>query len=205
MAPISPYARMKSSSTGFRKGTADVMPLRKGSANVKGKGGKGGKESKGSKADGGGSEPQGLESILPALMAAQGGGAVGPQASPNALPPPMAPGAAAPPGFARGVVNVRRYADGTSDVSIGDATPPGFAYGVPDVQPNPGYPFGAGYLFGATAVPGRGSGTVDKVPAMLAPHEAVLNKAAADMMGRGNIAALNAQGMKQLGLGRGAA
>jgi hypothetical protein len=68
----------------------------------------------------------------------------------------------------------------------------------------PGYPFGAGYLFGATAVPGQGSGTVDKVPAMLAPHEAVLNKAAADMMGRGKIAALNARGAQQMGLRRGA-
>jgi hypothetical protein len=68
-----------------------------------------------------------------------------------------------------------------------------------------GYPFGAGYLFGATAVPGQGSGTVDKVPAMLAPHEAVLNRAAADLMGRGKIAALNAQGARQMGLRRGAA
>jgi hypothetical protein len=75
--------------------------------------------------------------------------------------------------------------------------------GAPSVQPMPSYPFGAGYLFGATAVPGQGSGTVDKVPAMLAPHEAVLNRAAADMMGRGRIAALNAQGAQQMGLQRG--
>ena len=53
-------------------------------------------------------------------------------------------------------------------------------------------------------MPGQGSGTVDKVPAMLAPHEAVLNKAAADKLGRGKIAALNAQGAKQMGLSRGA-
>jgi hypothetical protein len=77
--------------------------------------------------------------------------------------------------------------------------------GVPSVQPMPNYPFGAGYLFGATAVPGQGSGTVDKVPAVLAPHEAVLNRAAADSLGRGRIAALNAQGVKQMGLRRGAA
>jgi hypothetical protein len=177
--------------------------LRKGSANVTGKSGKGGKASKG--AGGGG----GLEAILPALMAASqagqmGGGAVGPQAAPGNVPP-MAPGAAAPPGFAQGVVNVRRYADGTSDVSINDAMPPGFAYGAPDVQPNPGYPFGAGYLFGATAVPGQGSGTVDKVPAMLAPHEAVLNRAAADTLGRSRIAALNARGAQRMGLRRGTA
>jgi len=78
------------------------------------------------------------------------------------------------------------------------------ATGMTRVPPNPGYPFGAGYLFGATAVPGQGSGTVDKVPAMLAPHEAVLNKAAADKLGRGKIAALNAAGAKQMGLSRGA-
>ena len=88
----------------------------------------------------------------------------------------MAPGAAAPPGFVRGAASV-----------------------------HPGYPFGAGYLFGATAVPGQGSGAVDTVPAMLAPHEAVLNQAAADLMGRGRIAALNAQGVRQMGLRRGAA
>jgi len=73
----------------------------------------------------------------------------------------------------------------------------------PSVQPNPGYPFGAGYLFGANTVPGQGTGRVDKVPAVLAPHEAVLNKAAADMLGRGKIAALNAAGVRQMGMGRG--
>jgi hypothetical protein len=67
----------------------------------------------------------------------------------------------------------------------------------------PNYPFGAGYMFGANEVPGQGSGTVDKVPAMLAPHEAVLNKAAADMLGRGLIAALNSRGVKQMGMRRG--
>ncbi len=72
--------------------------------------------------------------------------------------------------------------------------------GTPSVQPRPNYPFGAGYLFGATAVPGQGSGTVDKVPAMLAPHEAVLNRAAADMLGRGLISALNARGVRQMGM-----
>jgi hypothetical protein len=182
--------------------------LKRGSANVMSKGGKGAKAGKA--AGGGGAGGGGLEAILPTLMAASqagqmGGGAIGPQATTPAGPPSMAPGAAAPPGFAKGVVNVRRYVDGTSDVSIGDAMPSGFANGAPDVQPNPGYPFGAGYLFGATAVPGQGSGTVDTVPAVLAPHEAVLNKAAADMMGRGRIAALNARGAKQMGLRRGMA
>lgn len=154
--------------------------MRKGSANVgKGKapGGKGG-----GKGGGGG-----LEAMLPALMAASqgqpGAGAAGPQAA-NALAPAMGPGAAAPPGFLMG----------TED------TPAGYARGAPSVQPRPNYPFGAGYLFGATAVPGQGTGAVDKVPAMLAPHEAVLNRAAADMLGRGVIAALNASGARQMGM-----
>jgi hypothetical protein len=75
-----------------------------------------------------------------------------------------------------------------------------FARGTPSVQPRSNYPFGAGYLFGQTAVPGQGSGTTDTVPAMLAPHEAVLNRAAADMLGRGLISALNARGVKQMGM-----
>jgi hypothetical protein len=84
----------------------------------------------------------------------------------------------------------------------GAAAPPGFAQGAASVQPMPNYPFGAGYLFGANEVPGQGSGQTDTVPAMLAPHEAVLNKAAADILGRGLIAALNTQGVKQMGMGR---
>jgi hypothetical protein len=71
----------------------------------------------------------------------------------------------------------------------------------------PGYPFGAGYMLGANGaneVPGQGTGKTDTVPAMLAPHEAVLNRAAADMLGRGLIAALNTQGMRQMGMRRGA-
>ena len=213
-------AAMRGAPAGPQAPPAGATPMRKGTANVQGKGGKGGgskaaKGGKGAPKGGGGAPPAGLEQILPALMAAaQGGGgqpgagpdagAAGPQAA-NAMPQPMAPGGAAPPGFARGAVNIRRYADGTSDVSIGDVgAPPGFAMGTPSVPPNPGYPFGAGYLFGATTVPGQGSGTVDQVPAMLAPHEAVLNKAAADMMGRGRIAALNAAGTRQMGMRRGA-
>jgi hypothetical protein len=94
------------------------------------------------------------------------------------------------------------YGRGTYQGDDGRLTPipTGFARGVPNVQPAPNYPFGAGYLFGATAVPGQGSGTVDKVPAMLAPHEAVLNRAAADMLGRGLISALNARGVRQMGI-----
>lgn len=50
------------------------------------------------------------------------------------------------------------------------------------------------YNEGATKVPGQGDGTVDKVPAMLAPGEAVLNKGAAEHFGRDKIAALNSVG-----------
>jgi hypothetical protein len=54
---------------------------------------------------------------------------------------------------------------------------------------------------GTTRVPGKGSGKVDTVDAKLAPGEAVLNKAAAESMGRDKIAAANAAGAKKMGLG----
>lgn len=154
--------------------------MRKGAANVGKAGGKGGGKSGAGKGGGG------LEAMLPALMAASqgpGAGAAGPQAA-NGMAPAMGFSAAAPPGFQMGAEDV----------------PSGYARGAPSVQPNPNYPFGAGYLFGATAVPGQGSGTVDKVPAMLAPHEAVLNRAAADMLGRGLISQLNAAGSRRMGM-----
>lgn len=50
---------------------------------------------------------------------------------------------------------------------------------------------------GTTKVPGKGSG--DTVPAMLEPKEAVLNKDAADIMGRGLIGVLNALGNAKAG------
>lgn len=53
---------------------------------------------------------------------------------------------------------------------------------------------------GETKVPGKGSGKVDKVPRLLAPGEAVLNKAAAGMLGRKKIAELNKKGAKKMGL-----
>jgi len=49
-------------------------------------------------------------------------------------------------------------------------------------------------------VPGQGSGKVDTVPAMLAPGEAVLNKAAAEEVGRGNIKAANERGQMKMGM-----
>jgi len=48
------------------------------------------------------------------------------------------------------------------------------------------------FMAGTPQVPGQGSGNVDKVPAMLAPHEAVLTHGAAAALGRDKIAALNA-------------
>lgn len=56
------------------------------------------------------------------------------------------------------------------------------------------------YKAGTAKVPGSGSGRVDTVPAKLAPGEAVLNKAAAETLGRGLIAALNAHGAQKMGL-----
>jgi hypothetical protein len=59
---------------------------------------------------------------------------------------------------------------------------------------------GNGAKTGMTKVPGTGDGTVDKVPAKLAPGEAVLNKAAAEHLGRDTIALLNAIGSAKMGL-----
>lgn len=56
------------------------------------------------------------------------------------------------------------------------------------------------YKKGVIKVPGKGPATKDSVPAKLAPGEAVLNKAAADNMGRGMIAAANRRGAQQMGM-----
>lgn len=53
---------------------------------------------------------------------------------------------------------------------------------------------------GMAKVPGKGSGKVDTVPARLAPGEAVLNKAAAEHVGRGLIAVLNQLGAQKMGM-----
>ncbi len=65
------------------------------------------------------------------------------------------------------------------------------------IRANSGIP---GYAKGTAKVPGKGSGKVDTVKAKLAPGEAVLNKGAAETMGRGMIAALNAHGAAKMGL-----
>ena len=72
----------------------------------------------------------------------------------------------------------------------GAPTAPGGLSGAP--QAPPPQPGALPFMGGTAQVPGRGSGNVDKVPAMLAPHEAVLTHGAASALGRGKIAALNA-------------
>jgi hypothetical protein len=56
------------------------------------------------------------------------------------------------------------------------------------------------YAKGTARVPGKGDGTKDTVKAKLAPGEAVLNKAAADGMGRGLINVMNQLGAKKMGM-----
>lgn len=56
------------------------------------------------------------------------------------------------------------------------------------------------YSDGTNKVPGQGDGTVDKVPSMLAPGEAVLNRAAAEHLGRHTIGLLNALGEQKMGM-----
>ncbi len=62
-------------------------------------------------------------------------------------------------------------------------------------MPYPQYDSGAeSFAKGTSKVPGKGPSNKDSVPAVLAPGEAVLNSGAAQHMGRGAIAALNALG-----------
>lgn len=61
-------------------------------------------------------------------------------------------------------------------------------------------PSGYGYSEGTTKVPGKGDGTVDTQKAMLAPGEAVLNRGAAEHLGRDTISLLNAIGARRMGL-----
>jgi hypothetical protein len=90
--------------------------------------------------------------------------------------------------------------------SIGDGGPQGSATASVAVQPRPQWADDymqdrqqdAGYSSGTSHVPGQGDGTVDTVPAMLAPGEAVLNKGAAEHMGRGMIAAVNKIGLARM-------
>lgn len=53
---------------------------------------------------------------------------------------------------------------------------------------------------GLTRVPGKGSGKKDTKVSAVAPGEAILNKAAADMLGRGLISTLNQKGARKMGM-----
>jgi hypothetical protein len=65
-----------------------------------------------------------------------------------------------------------------------------FAMGTSDIENN--------YADGAQKIPGKGTGAHDTVHAMLAPGEAVLNKGAAEHVGRGLIAHLNQIGAARM-------
>ena len=65
---------------------------------------------------------------------------------------------------------------------------------------DPNQPTTVSHARGMVRVPGKGDGKTDKVKAILAPGEAVLNKGAADHLGRGGIAALNAIGRAKMGM-----
>lgn len=71
--------------------------------------------------------------------------------------------------------------------------PPGWSQ--PDLDPT------KKYSKGTSKVPGKGDGKTDTVAAKLAPGEAVLNKAAAEHLGRPVIDLLNAVGQAKMGLG----
>ena len=76
----------------------------------------------------------------------------------------------------------------------------------PQIAPPGGQPGLAAMLqaaSGADRVPGQGDGRADTVPAMLAPGEAVLNRGAAENVGRDKIAKANAVGARKMGLNRG--
>lgn len=59
---------------------------------------------------------------------------------------------------------------------------------------------GLGLKTGTAKVPGKGDGMKDTVDAKLAPGEAVLNKAAAEHLGRGLISLLNKLGRQKMGM-----
>lgn len=78
--------------------------------------------------------------------------------------------------------------------NVGGGVNMGFAKGTSGV---PGYADGTD---GVGKVPGKGDGTVDTQRTILAPGEAVLNKGAAEHLGRDTIALLNAVGLHKMGM-----
>ena len=88
--------------------------------------------------------------------------------------------------------------DSYAGMMLGRNLTPGGVFRFREGLPEPRKPLGM--KAGMTRVPGKGDGTKDTVPAKLAPGEAVMNKAAADHMGRGLIAVLNKLGAEKMGM-----
>lgn len=93
-----------------------------------------------------------------------------------------------PDPFSQGAAHLANGMLHPSQIFTGDIAPPVHADGTQH------------YSRGTARVPGKGLPTKDTVKAKLAPGEAVLNNAAAEMMGRHNIAALNAHGAMAMGM-----
>lgn len=128
------------------------------------------------------------------------------QRIPNPVTPPPAPLPAKP---VQGPQTLSQVAKGTAaepfvPIAEGVDSVKGFMRQLDDAAKWLGFACGTErvphMVSGATRVPGKGSPAVDSVPAVLAPNEAVLNAPAADMLGRGLIAALNKVGAQKLGL-----
>lgn len=148
------------------------------------------------------------------------GALTGAAANPNQSSAPwanggMAPGqAGAPPlsqqqqsiannlGFTdlqRNVMNANNAGANIGYIRFPGATPPAAVTSAVNQQED-FKQYVPGYAKGTARVPGKGDGTKDSVKAKLAPGEAVLNKAAADGMGRGLIAVMNKLGAKKMGM-----
>lgn len=115
----------------------------------------------------------------------------------NSLLPEMRP-----LGFALGTENVQPMPAAGQPVATQPVRMPdgSYSFGGPRTTGGGGEPMRRNYAKGVARVPGKGDGTRDTVPANLAPGEAVLNRPAADMAGRGLIAALNALGAQRMGM-----
>lgn len=112
------------------------------------------------------------------------GTVIAPSITYNSSPAPMYPG----DGYSQGMAHIANGLMHPSRIFTGDIAPPRQSDGT------------VHYSTGTARVPGKGLPTKDTVKAKLAPGEAVLNAAAAEMMGRHNIAALNAHGAMAMGM-----
>ena len=108
-------------------------------------------------------------------------------------------------GFAEGTSNVGNWQD-RANASVDAAVARNGQPVHQPISPAPGAGYACGtsnahnYAGGTDQVPGQGTGAVDKVPAMLAPHEAVLNAGAANHVGRHLIDVLNALGAHNMAM-----